>query len=238
VHKYERLEKLYYRKQFLKIFITFLIVVLFLFFILNLFNKNNETKTNNENRNVKTEKNLSVRTENNITQIDTNKTIKIAKKIEKNISKEKNETNITKHDTVLTFRFEFPKIDLNETNVVKKKSVKISKKHSAHIVKKPIIIEEKINVNELIKSFNINPSYDLAIQISQYYLNNNMLDLAKKWSLKANGIDPSRYESWRIFAIILLKRNKKDKAREILNIYLKEYKDNDEIKKLLRSINE
>jgi predicted Zn-dependent protease len=61
---------------------------------------------------------------------------------------------------------------------------------------------------------------------------------AKLWALKANNIDPSKYQSWKMFAFILLKKNDKIKARKILKVYLNDYGDNDEIYKLLRSLDE
>ncbi|WP_024787894.1 hypothetical protein [Lebetimonas sp. JH369] len=115
---------------------------------------------------------------------------------------------------------------------------KLKNEIKAKIKEKPLIIEEKVNINDLIKSYNQNPDYDIAIQISNLYLNKNMLDLAKLWALKANNLSPSKYESWKIFAIILLKKNQKQKAKEVLKTYLNDYGDNEKIEKLLRSIDE
>jgi hypothetical protein len=62
--------------------------------------------------------------------------------------------------------------------------------------------------------------------------------MAKLWALRANSINPDRFESWKIFAIILIKRNEKAKAKEVLQTYLNDYGQNEEIQKLLRSIDE
>jgi hypothetical protein len=41
-----------------------------------------------------------------------------------------------------------------------------------------------------------------------------------------------------MFALILIKKKNKAKAKEVLNIYLNDYGYNDEINKLLRSLDE
>jgi predicted Zn-dependent protease len=188
--------------------------------------------------------------------IEKNSTNKKTFFYEKNLTlekekKDKNKTlktnNTDNKKEVLSFIV--PKVNLNENNIttkqkkseskVKKNDKKTLKKViKKEIKEKPLIIEEKVNINDLIKSYNQNPDYDIAIQISNLYLNKNMLDLAKLWALKANNLNPSKYESWKIFAIILLKKNQKQKAKEVLKTYLNDYGDNDEIEKLLRSIDE
>ncbi|GAX87294.1 conserved hypothetical protein [Lebetimonas natsushimae] len=253
MHKYEKLEKIYYRKKFLKFLIVFIISVIFIlvgskiFMLYNYQQSNSYKKNNDNNSSKKKEKNIPTVT------VKTAKVTKISKnnnfKKEKNMTK--NDNNITNKIPMISFVF--PKIDINNTKEINneinkevkkyiKKKINNQKKMLPKIKEKnkqkPLIIEENVKIDDLINTYNQKPSFDLAIQISQYYLNKNKLDLAKLWALKANSINPSRYESWKIFAIILLRKNKKEKAKEVLQTYLNDYGQNDDIQKLLRSINE
>ncbi|WP_024790027.1 hypothetical protein [Lebetimonas sp. JH292] len=255
MHKYERLEKLYYKKKYVKIFFIFLFILIILLILIFFLKRNKKPEKSpvfninvlkKEENNTYGQKNI---TEKNLTNKKTvfyekNLTLKKEKK-DKNTTLKTNNTNTKKE--VLSFIV--PKVNLNENNITtkqKKTESKVKKNDKkklkneikAKIKEKPLIIEEKANINDLIKSYNQNPDYDIAIQISNLYLNKNMLDLAKLWALKANNLNPSKYESWKIFAIILLKKNQKQKAKEVLKTYLNDYGDNDEIEKLLRSIDE
>jgi len=255
MHRYEELEKLYYKNKLKKFFIFLILVVLIsggCFVYKGDFKKNNK----NEETKIKVDfKKITNQTETvkpNIINNDINKTSKInVKSQEKNKTKkvknvfvkekvEKKEESITPN-----LSFVIPRIkDYNETEYVSKKHVEKNsningaKKKKEEIPTVPIIKEEQINISELIKSFNKNPSYDTAMVISRYYFKNNDLKNAKLWALKANNINPSKYESWKMFALILLKKNDKIKAKEVLKIYLNDYGDNEEIYKLLRSIDE
>jgi lipopolysaccharide export LptBFGC system permease protein LptF len=242
VHKYEMLEKLYYRKKFVKFLIIFVILILILLILkMTFFNRKNNKGFNNKNNvsnNIKSksEKNIS---KNNI------KNIKIKKEINKSdcVLKIKTENNLT--DDMPQINFILPKIKINDSidntkkeNNKSNNQKKLKSEVKIKVKQEPLIIEENVNVNSLIKNFKNNPSFDTAIQISQYYLNKNKFDLAKLWALKANSINPEKYESWKIFAIILLKKNKKEKAKEVLQTYLNDYGQNEDIQTLLRSINE
>jgi predicted Zn-dependent protease len=241
VHNYERLEKIYYKKQIIKFSIIIGAVIIFSVLINVLyFNykkyfiaESNNTALNSTNREI----NKSVTVAKN-----TVKEIKFeVKKIKKET--EKIESNKNSNEELLKLSFEIPKISLKTKKVEKKSKKIVEQKEVKKIekkvpVKNVIIEEDNVDINELVKFFNNSPSFDLAIQIAEYYLNKNNLDLAKKWALKANSLDPSRYESWKIFAIILIKKNEKDKAKEVLKTYLNDYGENDEVEKLLRSINE
>jgi hypothetical protein len=257
VHKYERLEKIYYKKKYLRIFFIIVIFIILSFvavnFIFNIEKKSNVKNNYKKPKITKTETNISetqiIQAEQNITKNhnDVNQTLTVdTNQTEKNLTKikiSKNDKNISKDNIpLLTFTFTMPKIDLNITKADKKTDIKKSKSDNKpkkiKTKKLSVIIEENININDLIKNFNNHPSFDMAIQISEYYLNKNYLNLAKKWALKANSINPERYESWKIFAIILIRKNEKEKAKEVLKTYLNDYGENNEIKKILRSIDE
>ena len=99
-----------------------------------------------------------------------------------------------------------------------------------------MIKEEKIDEKYLLKKFNSSPTFDNAILVSTYYFKQNNLEKAKEWALKANSIDAANYQSWEMFAKILLKKHQKDKAKKVLKAYIQNYGYNENIKNLLRSI--
>ena len=237
MHKYERLEKIYYKKRYLKIF--FVISVFLVTVGIGLFFKN--TKKSEPVKKTVSEKKVKKSIKKDLNVSENKKRVEIKKEIKKKDVKKENNKIQTEVKSSLSFTLPLIKIDENKRpnkpkkNLNVKNNTKIKKTLSP---KKPLIIEEKMNIKDLINSFNQNPDYETAIQISNYYLNKNKFDLAKLWALKANNINPSKADSWKIFAIILIKQKKLNKAKEVLNIYLNDYGENPEIKKLLRSINE
>jgi len=225
VHKYERLERYYYKKKIFKI-------VLIVFVILSVIGVSLFFFINNQHKNTK--KSISTK------KTTLKEVTKKAKKVEKTKKIIKQKVQTVKHsDSSIKLSFILPSIKIEEpkkVKVPKQKEVKPVKKILPH--KKNLIIEEKMDIKDLINSFNQNPSYDVAIRISNYYLNHNNLALAKNWALKANNINPSKADSWKIFAIILIKQKNIQKAKEVLKIYLNDYGENPEITKLLRSLND
>ena len=225
MHKYERLERYYYKKKIFKIvlivFVILSVIGISLFFFIN-------------NRHKNTKKSISTK------KTTLKEVTKKSKKVEKTQKIIKQKVQTVKHsDSNIKLSFVLPKIKIEEQKKVKlpkQKEVKPVKKILPH--KKNLIIEEKMDIKDLINSFNKNPSYDVAIRISNYYLNHNNLALAKNWALKANNINPSKADSWEIFAIILVKQKNIQKAKEVLKIYLNDYGENPEITKLLRSLND
>ncbi|GAB6073902.1 hypothetical protein [Nautilia lithotrophica] len=259
MHRYDELEKLYYKNKIKKysliIFLVILVIFIGWFFYQNYTSSkktDKETKINidfkkitNQTKSIKSniiKKDINLTSKENIKNNDQNKT-KTTSKIDTSLEKNKTEK---KESITPNLSFVIPEIkEENKTNkrIIKKTQIKEKNRKIKEITKQnkqiiPTIKEEQINITELIKSFNKHPSYDTAIVISRYYYNNNELKNAKLWALKANNIDPAKYESWKMFALILLKKNDKIKAKEVLKIYLNDYGDNDEIYKLLRSIDE
>jgi hypothetical protein len=123
---------------------------------------------------------------------------------------------------------------ISHPNIVKNKEDKKIKNETSNT----FIKEKSADIKNLIDTFKKAPSYDIAIMISKYYLARKDYDNAKLWAIKANNMEPSKYQSWKMFALILLKKNKKNKAKNVLSIYLDDYGNNEEIEKLLRSIDE
>lgn len=242
MHRYDELEKLYYKKKYQKIFfiisVFLVIIVLLLFFCkhqhkpakkiifhptkikikkpLTMQNKEiNKTTKKIKEKKLKSKKKLSLKTVQAITFVlpDINKT---------------KETTINKASQIK--KDTSTKQNLKEVNNTK------SAKHNFNNIH---IVETSIeNINILIKKYNQNPNYDLAMMISKFFFNENKLKKAQIWALKANEINPERVESWIVFANILIKEKKINKAKEILKTYLNSYGQNDIIEKKLRSINE
>ena len=98
------------------------------------------------------------------------------------------------------------------------------------------IVEKKLNVSDLIQSYNENPNYDTAILIAQTFLREGNLYLAKIWALKANNINVQRPESWIIFAKVLLRKGYREDAIKVLKTYIEDYGYNDKVDQLLQQI--
>ena len=242
MHRYDELERIYYKKKYKKIFliIAFFVIVIFLIVINTHYHKS-QKKIIFHPQKIKINKPF----------------IKKNKKINKTTtpikqSNKKNKNDFTK--TIQELKFILPEINntKEEIPLKKMKKAKEIKKTKKHIisakketnkttsVKSNFIIKETSinNINILINRFKKNPNYDLAIMISKIFFDKNNLKKAQSWALKANEINPQRIDSWVIFANILIKEKKINKAREILKTYLNSYGQNDIIEKKLRSINE
>jgi len=248
MHRYEELEKLYYKKKFKKIFLFFLFVfisLLAVFSILKLISFNNIKDIKN-----KAESNITKNIKSNIT-----KRINEVNITKKNLSKQKhknehkkpknNKTEVKsqineKNDTAFNLTFILPQIKENKEKkpASKKPVLKVKEKNKTTKNVQPLIKEKKADLKSLKDSFYKFPNYSTAMTIANIYFSKKDLANAKIWALKANNIDPSKYESWKMFAMILLEKNDKIKAKEVLKIYLDNYGENEEISKLLRSINE
>jgi tetratricopeptide (TPR) repeat protein len=256
VHRYEELEKIYYKKMFLKI-----IVILLFFFVtfvgIYYFYKNG-FHLNKSSQSIKTDK-----IENNQSK-EENKTKFEQKTVEQKTVKEnkiktpKKRENAKKNKTINQeekLTFVVPQISENEikkeiTTPEKTGNSSNKKTESETKIKKPLnntsitvkpeieIKEKKISLNELKQKFSMNPSYDLALMIAKEYYKQKNYKQAQIWAIKANNLDPQKVESWLLFADILLKENKKKKALEILKIYLDQYGEEERIRAKIRSIDE
>jgi len=129
----------------------------------------------------------------------------------------------------------------NDNGSIKKTdkvTTQVNKNNVKNILKVSTIKESTININELVSEFEKKPDFETAMTLSNYFYAKKNYSLAKQWAIKANNLNPMDYRSWKMFALILIKKNDKIKAKKVLQTYLNEYGDNDEIYKLLRSINE
>jgi len=270
MHRYEELEKKYYKYKLKKVFLFFIIIILLggsgfaLYYVFyKKIDKNNiflKQDSNISSDNIKDNDASLDNIKNNNTSLSNIKKdkpyyLEFNNSFSKNlkIDKEKNKTSsvilsfnipkleekfkkeklIMKNETKDRLQQKLSninsKIGTNKTDF--KGDSKIEKKDNKILIK-----EEKINIDQLIKKFSISPSFKTAIQIAKLYFEKNDLKNSQQWALKANSIDPYKYESWELFALILIKKGKNKKAKEILNIYLNDYGYNEKIEKLLRSL--
>ena len=243
MHRYEELEKLYYKKK--KIFYFTVVLVILLIGLAAFFVINKLSSTQSVSKKQKT---VQIKKETSKKQVK--------KEVDKMVKKEivKTETK-TKPKEKKEFKLEFILPNIAEVHIPKEKPIKKLKKTVSKPVSKPKpknkannleVVEipdvklqvQRVDINKLIHSFERNPNYDLALAISKEYLNRNDIKNAQKWALKANAMEPERVDSWIQFADILLKQGKKEKARQILRVYIDSYGENEEINRKLRSINE
>ena len=234
MHKYEQLEKLYYKKKYtqyaLFLFSFIVIITISGYFV---FKSDKKIESNNTIEVKKTQKPAKI--EKNIT--------KIVKK-EKNIT-EKNKTivfnKIIKEKEIkkLVLYPIFPEITpKTNTNLDTKDSQQILKKEVKNSQKSTLKIEVKSinNTKDLIYLFDKSPNYKSAMNIAKYYFTRKKYQKAIKWVKKANEINPEDYESWYIFAKTLIKLGKVNKAKQVLIAYLNTYGPDKNIEELLRSI--
>ena len=242
MHRYEELEKLYYKKKYLKLFfrlIAFIIVASLLYFVYlfqfqqNIFKKNIEV---NKSKQI---------IENNNTKKDDNKTIivKSNDKSKKEISKIKKEKlflypiypelNLENKEMNSSANYTKPVIKESNTSLNKDKNI-TQQKPKIHIGVS--VKENKQTLQDYINVFNNSKDYDLAIKIATIYLNQKKYKKAIDWSKKANEIKPEDAKSWYIFAKSLIELGKQKEAKRVLIAYLNTYGTNEELEKLLRSI--
>ena len=224
MHRYEELEKLYYKKLYIKIF-SFLLFFIALFILIYFFIREREVKSTKV-----------VYNEKNSTISSTNK-----KQSNLKVAEKKNKEN----NKSAYIRFILPEI--NETLEVEDRKIIKQKHKNKHFVEKVSSVnnlssssfkikETKVNVQTLIKDYNSNPNYHLAILIAKLYLEHNNIKQAEKWALKANGLKPELPDSWLIFADILQRKNQIKKAIEILKVYEETYGGNESVDEKLREL--
>jgi hypothetical protein len=263
MHRYEELEKLYYKNKIKKYLLSVALILGAVIAATVLSNMIKKSETSVKKSSLKKTENI-VKKESNKPHdsVKEVKSVKPAEVKKQNIKPEQKNNIATSNKkevnkTNLNLTFYIPNIQYKtKNNVTNQKAGKKEVKSTVQSDKKNVhnnenknvttaktgsineIKETNININELIQQFNKQPDFNLAILISKYYYNKENLANAKLWALKANNIDPSNYKSWEMFALILLKKNDKIKAKEVLKIYLNDYGDNEKIDNLLRSIDE
>ncbi len=245
MHRYEELEKLYYKKKFFKVFI-------FIIFFLLLFVGGYEGyKYLTKKQSVKKTDQHKIKKEKKIPKVlintNTSKT-NDRKKMKHNIQTNKSKKKVKKDNSLMfilpdinmSTKQEPPKKKQNNKNTQKKQQTKKTSKPKPAPKPVPVVVikEKAVTLKGLIKRFSQKPSYDLAILIAKDYYKKGNLKEAQIWAIKANGLNPQDTQSWLLFADILLKKHNKTKALQILKIYESTYGVNTIIENKIRSINE
>ena len=109
-----------------------------------------------------------------------------------------------------------------------KPQIKSSTKSSDNIIK-----TKKMTIEQLQKLFILRKSYDLAIKIAQAFYDKGAYTKALEWAKRANKLDRQKEEAWILYAKTLYKLGKKQKAKQLLKVFL-DYKDSQEAKQLLK----
>lgn len=92
----------------------------------------------------------------------------------------------------------------------------------------------KTSTADLIKTFNTNPNYDIALRLANDFYAQNNFDDAALWAKKANQLNREAEEAWLLYAKSYYSQGKKSEAISVLELYLN-YKDSRAASKLLRS---
>jgi len=258
MHKYEELERLYYKKKYTKYFFIFFSIVLLsllIFFLTQNSDKNIQQKSSkvnkvniekkeiNKTKEIIKEKNNSKK---EIKKVKEVKQIKPELKQIKEVNKTKlNDKKIKQEVKKLVLYPIFPELNENKDKKEDKKEIKQQKSPKIEVnnIKKEekkvalkIVVKSVKTTTDLIHIFEKSPTYDNAIKIAKIYFERKNYQKAVEWSKKANKIEPEKYESWYIFAKSLIKLGKVNKAKKVLIAYLNTYGPDKNIEKLLRSI--
>lgn len=122
--------------------------------------------------------------------------------------------------------------DVTLENKTSKTVIKKEKIVKPAIKKENNISKPKTNNNSIIKIDTL-PSYEECINLADKYLKEKKYDLALKWAKNANIQNRISPQSWIISAKALFYSGEKEKAKEILKIYLR-YNKNKQIENLLK----
>ncbi len=87
--------------------------------------------------------------------------------------------------------------------------------------------------SKLIKEYENNPSYDLALQIADIFYAKKYYSKASSWARKANLLDKEQERAWIVFAQSEYKLGNKNDAKKALKLFLQN-KDSKQAKQLLR----
>jgi len=223
---FQELEKRCKQRRLKRFFIYFgifvFLIVLILIFTLNIKFLSHKEKINTISHN----------------KISHNK-IKIKKPVIKNKEKvnhiKKVNNNKVKENIILA-----PIIpDINISNTVKTpktkpvKKIKSVKKENSKVKENNKTVKNNIQKTASLIKVESLPSYDKCINLAKKYLKDKKYNLALTWAKNANIQNKVLPDSWIITAKALFYSGKKEKAKEILRIYLN-YNKNKKVEKLLK----
>jgi tetratricopeptide (TPR) repeat protein len=259
LHRYEELEKLYYKKKFIEygVLSVFIVVLFIIFYILYSSFKKNETDveivkreqkelkkklSNNEiNRVVELKKELKSDVEVKVKKLvlypiypDINSILNSKKDKEENKKLSQN-TDKLKEENIVTEKIDVTK-ENQENSKEEKKKDKIVVKPVNRIKSRFLIKTKEENLTTLIEAYKHSPNYEKGIKVVELYFKEKKYKESLDWSKKVNKLNPEDYKSWYFFAKNLIELGDKEKAKKVLIIYLDNYGKNEKIEKLLRSI--
>jgi len=251
MHRYEKLEKFYYKKRYTGFFCIFVGIFVLLTSIIVLY-KTFSSPEKEQKKEIKTYKVEKQVKEENIEEFGSMpKVPTIVEK--KHLQKKESETKLILYpvfpdssDLTLTKKRVEP-VQKKEiiSKPVQKKEVVVPKKQIIEKVKEKennkkitIVIKSSPNtLGDLIALYNNAEEYNLAIKIAKLYLEDKKYNKTIEWVKKANKLNSEDYESWYIFAESLWKQKRVKEAKQVLKAYLENYDNsNKKIKQLLRSI--
>ena len=177
---------------------------------------------------INSKKVIKLHTKKEITKTIEKKEIK---KVEKKIKPLQSNKSVNKEKEIILT----PVISLNFTDINTSKSQNISKKIKLKKEESPKASSDKVVHQYNIITTETLPSYEECIYKAKKALKNKNYALAFKWAQDANTKNKIRPEAWIISAKILYKTGKKQKAVNILKLYLK-YQKNKKIEKFLKEL--
>lgn len=182
------------------------------------------------------------------------KEVKTKVKIKKEITKRHFEVNLNvkKHNMILSpvISLNIADVNISETNIpntnIQNTSNKTYKEKNVSFITdntyiKTSNIKPKKTLDKIYTSDDnvitteVLPSYNDCIYKAEKALKNGNYALAMKWAQNANLINKTRPEAWIVSAKVLYLKGKKQKAINILKLYLK-FNKNKEIKEFLQRL--
>lgn len=113
-----------------------------------------------------------------------------------------------------------------ESVVVKQEGVKVEVVEPKQIAvvesKTPFSISVKKidSLADMIRAYNNDPKYSLALKIAQHYFDNKNYVQSLSWSKKANKLDAKGSEAWILYAKSEYESGNREKAKELLKMYV------------------
>ncbi|MEA1918878.1 MAG: hypothetical protein U9N52_03475 [Campylobacterota bacterium] len=123
----------------------------------------------------------------------------------------------------------YAKKERDIVSVAPKKTVKIEKEElqkpkpaRLKAPQSPLHVSTKklVSIEDLSKQYEKEPQYPLALKISQVYYDQKKYSKASAWAKKANMLDKELDSAWIMYAKSEYARGKRDRAKDILRLYL------------------
>jgi len=106
-------------------------------------------------------------------------------------------------------------------SVKQKQAVKKIQKTEPKQEKFSLSLKRVNSVNDMIKIYNKEKRYSLALKIAKHFYKQKNYKKSLKWSKKANTLNPKASEAWLIYAKSEYEQGNKVRAENILRVYIK-----------------